>query len=42
MTDQETYLHWRESVQEGYLLSELESIKEDDAQIKEGNHDAAA
>ncbi len=35
MTYQETYLHWRESVQEKNLLSELESIKEDDDQIKE-------
>jgi len=35
MTYQETYLHWRESVQEEHLLSELESIKEDDTQIKE-------
>ena len=35
MTYQETYLHWRESVQEENLLSELESIKGDDAQIKE-------
>ena len=35
MTYKETYLYWRESVREEHLLSELESIKEDDAQIKE-------
>jgi phosphoglucomutase len=35
MTYKETYLYWRESVQEENLLSELESIKDDDAQIKE-------
>ncbi len=35
MTYQETYLRWRESVQEEYLLSELASIQGDDTQIKE-------
>ena len=35
MTYQETYLRWRNSVKEENLLTELESIKDDDAQIKE-------
>ena len=32
---QETYLRWRNSVKEEYLLCEMESISGDDAQIKE-------
>lgn len=35
MTYQEIYLYWKKSVKEEYLLNELESIKKDDAQIKE-------
>lgn len=35
MDYQETYLHWRSSVKEENLLNELESIQDDDAQIKE-------
>lgn len=35
MTYQETYLLWRTSIKEEDLLQELESIKDDDAQIKE-------
>lgn len=35
MTYRETYSRWRTSVKEKNLLDELESIKEDDAQIKE-------
>ena len=35
MSYQETYLYWKKSVQEENLLGELESIRDDDAQIKE-------
>ena len=35
MAYKETYLQWRTSVKEENLLNELESIKDDDAQIKE-------
>jgi len=35
MTYRETYSRWRTSVKEEDLLNELESIKDDDAQIKE-------
>lgn len=35
MTYQETYLRWRNSVREEYLLRELEAIKDDDALIRE-------
>jgi phosphoglucomutase len=35
MTYRKTYLRWKESVKEEYLLSELESIKNDDAQIRD-------
>jgi len=35
MTYQETYSRWRTSVKEENLLAELESIKDDDAQIQE-------
>lgn len=35
MTYRKTYLRWTESVKEEHLLSELESIKEDDAQIRD-------
>ncbi|HNY50741.1 MAG TPA: phospho-sugar mutase [Smithella sp.] len=35
MSYQKTYEYWKKSVQEEALLSELESIRDDDAQIKE-------
>ena len=35
ITYRKTYLRWKESVKEEYLLSELESIKNDDAQIRD-------
>ncbi len=35
MTYQETFLHWKNSVREEYLLRELEAIKNDDSLIKE-------
>ncbi|MGB5217847.1 MAG: phospho-sugar mutase [Smithella sp.] len=35
MSYQETYEYWKKSVQEEILLGELESIRDDDAQIKE-------